>query len=155
MVQEVDKYIAKVEGDVDWHPLWDQVCVGKCNVCGVTGQLRTPCPNAACREEGGHYAEGNELLEARNDILGRARRYDAVMERVFKECHAANERLRREMVLQVLHPSPTHPQQDEAIAQAKSDDNTNIAKEQSIQQVSGQWINLEMAMARRERSTYC
>ena len=109
---QVDKYIAKVEGDVDWHPLWDQVCMGRCDVCGVTGQLRTPCPKAACREEGGHYGEGNELLEARNDILARVRRYDAIMERVYKECNAADERLRRNMAMQVLHPSTAHPKQD-------------------------------------------
>ena len=108
---QVDKYIAKVEGDVDWHPLWDEVCMGMCEICGVTGQLRTPCHKATCREEGGHYAEGNAQLEARNDILARVRRYDAIMERVYKECHAANERLRRNIALQVLHPSTAHPQQ--------------------------------------------
>ena len=50
-------------------------------------------------------------MEARNDILARVRRYDAIMERVYRECNAADERLRRNMALQVLHPSTAHPQQ--------------------------------------------
>ena len=141
------------------------------------------------------------------------------MERVLKECDAANERLRRNMALQVLHPSTAHPQQghtfishwrghkvslfneklkiwlddadammgsrqkvmraqdeklrqlrnrlhaisrvyeeieEEAIAQAINDDGADITEEQKMQQVRRQMrVNLEMAMARQERSAHC
>ena len=45
---------------------------------------------------------------------------------------------------------------DEAIAQARNDDGTNITEEQKMQQVSRQMrVNLERAMARQERSVHC